>query len=990
MPDERQRLSADELTRLLDDLAPAGASHTPTDELDRTLADILGQGRPVAAASGQPAQKMARGGPAQQVTPQTQPEPVQTAAPARHAEEKPVPKKENIPQQDRRPFTADEHLQLDDNPLVSEDFRRFFTTSVTPDALFSNPVETQSTHRNTGWQRPVRHAKPVQLPVTEAVETEEPAEQPEPEAQLESEAQLEPSAPRKRGKPGLFATLREFFLSDEPAVQEPLPGPSAPEQPADPPQQPLSGPDTGTAIFEKVSTPPVQTGADTGTAIFEKVTPQSAEPSADTDTAIFVKMDALHADTDVFAPLADPAAERTPTTRFDPVGETVEEAPARQTAEADPAEESSQDSAPAEDIFAPAAPTVFTDVEELAEEAAPIEELAEETAPVEEIAETAPAGAQEPSQPADSDGAGESDPAQWENDDYYAAAQRPAIAATLRSMVVGLTVRSAVLGILAAVSLWFGLAAAFPALPQPTGLVPASVAGVFTMIVLVASLLIGGLVSLPILQGGLRGLLEDATVDSFAALSWCGALLQALVLLLQVGKFDPARPVYAAFALLALFTATLGKRSLAANVRKNFEQLTDDGANYAVAALLQDAGLVRRLTHGLGEAEPYLLVSRPTGFYDGFLHQSFGTRQGDRAARAVCRLLPAAALVAGILGLILDSGFVQPFTAVLCIGCPLAMVLVSAVPAYFMNKSARAVGTILPGPAALEDLGQANVVVTAAADLFPADSVTLKGMKVFGQTRIDLAILYAASLLVPQCSTLRGVFMNIIQNRTELLYEVENLNVELGCGLEGWVDSRHLLVGNRGMMISHGVQVPPQDYEARYTRDGRYSPVYLAVNGRLAAMFVVGYRPDPKVKALLDEVYVSGLSLLVTSDDFNLTGERIDTVYGIPSGCIKVLGVAESQRLAACTAPCEHCTGAMVHTATSLSSYLEGIRIAASAAGMEKAACTIQTASVAVSTLLVFILTCTGGLTALGTAAILLYQLAWLVLTLLLPCAKQY
>lgn len=233
------------------------------------------------------------------------------------------------------------------------------------------------------------------------------------------------------------------------------------------------------------------------------------------------------------------------------------------------------------------------------------------------------------------------------------------------------------------------------------------------------------------------------------------------------------------------------------------------------------------------------------------------------------------------------------------------------------------------------------------------------------------------------------MFLDIIQDRVEILPEIRDLNVELGCGYEGWTDSRHLLVGNRGMMITHGVEVPPEDYELRYTREGRYCPVYLAVNGRLYAMFVLGYRADADVKEMLDEIYVSGLSLLVTSDDFNLTGERINTTYGIPTGCIKVLGAAESRQLAAHTAPRGGSEGAMAH-ATSFKGFIAGIRIAANAASMEKAAGILQAVSVILSALLVLVLTCTGGLGTLGLLTVLLYQLAWTVLILLLPLVKRY
>ena len=111
----------------------------------------------------------------------------------------------------------------------------------------------------------------------------------------------------------------------------------------------------------------------------------------------------------------------------------------------------------------------------------------------------------------------------------------------------------------------------------------------------------------------------------------------------------------------------------------------------------------------------------------------------------------------------------------LCLGGPLAATLLSAVPSLLAQKSAAQVGAVIPGAAAMEQLGRANIAVVGARDLVPGASVRLHGIKTFDKQRIDLAILYAASVLIEGCDTLRDVFMTIIQGKTEMLFKVENL-----------------------------------------------------------------------------------------------------------------------------------------------------------------------------------------------------------------------
>ena len=963
MSESKPAFSADDLDRLLQELDTAAAKKPADEDIERALQDILGKpaaagsvfepvqpqaaaAQPAAGLFGEPAAAKPVRSAAQPAAPAPQP-----VKPAAGQQPSAV---QAIPEQQRKPFSASAApLDLDDSPLVTEDFRRFFTTSVTPDALFSSNTETgfaaQRGHSAHSFLHRTKHGQePVDPLPEQPVLPEE-----------EEEEDLPMPAPRE--KRGLVKWLRSVFAveegeedgeeTEETAGAADPPAAAAAEQPSADPAGSAIDPAAEAAeddVKEYVRTAPAPQpeGASAGTVIFEMSPGAAAGAAPASSTVVFDPVRTESSAEDAVVPNAA-------TTVFDAVRrpEADGKSPAASAGEV-------------EEIFEGTA----VQPEQPAQSAA--EEPAEQTAGMEQTAGSVSADADE--------------------ENYTDAVRKDEMAAGLRVMITSLTLRAAILAVLALTAVWFGLAAAIPALPQPTGLAAPENEGLLALLVSLVSLLIGGAVSWPVMKNGFTGLWQQPTEDSFAALGCIGALVQTLVLLVNAGGYAPEKQMlYTAPAMLALLANALGKRLLVRGVQRNFERLSNAHQQYAVAALLRDESLVRRLTHGLGESEPCLLVSRPAGYFSDFMSRSFAPRPGERRAQRLCQALAGLSLLAGLLAVMFEGSLVQSFAGVLCLGCPLTQVLNAAVPVALMNRSAEANGSVLPGPDALEELGQANVVVADASDLFPAGSVLLKGLKVFGEPRIDLAILYAAALLVPNCPTLRSVFLNIIQDRTEILPEVENLHREVGCGFEGWSGNRHLLVGNRGMMIAHGVEVPPVDYELRYTKEGRYCPVYLAVNGRLYAMFVVGYRPDAEVKEMLDEIYVSGLSLLVTSDDFNLTGEKIDTLYGIPSGCIKVLGEAESRQLASHTAYVSRCEGAMAH-ATSFKGFIAGIRIAANGAVMEKTAAALQMVSVLLSALLVLVLTCTGGLGALGLPAVLLYQLAWAVLILMLPLARQY
>ena len=88
---------------------------------------------------------------------------------------------------------------------------------------------------------------------------------------------------------------------------------------------------------------------------------------------------------------------------------------------------------------------------------------------------------------------------------------------------------------------------------------------------------------------------------------------------------------------------------------------------------------------------------------------------------------------------------------------------------------------VVPGPSAVDALGRVNTVLLSDRDLFPVGSVQLHGMKTFEKERLDVLILYGASMLVKNCVTLREIFLQIIQNNEKLLYTVAVSYTHLLC-----------------------------------------------------------------------------------------------------------------------------------------------------------------------------------------------------------------
>lgn len=579
---------------------------------------------------------------------------------------------------------------------------------------------------------------------------------------------------------------------------------------------------------------------------------------------------------------------------------------------------------------------------------------------------------------------------QIEMDEYRSLSDAPAVQSNLTEMRRGRAVCSVITGIIAAVLLYLGLMARAET-NAIISVIDAKVNPFLFLLVNFVLLAIAALSSITTMTTGLLGIVREPSTDTFSALAVLAALVQNVAYLFNVDQFDAKTiTLFAPIAVVLLFGNTVGKWLQMNVICKNFARVTS-GAEHAAAFLMPQEQMVKRLCSGLGESDPQLLVSRPTALLRGFLRQSFSVRLNDAMAQTLSYVLMGAALVCAAICGFKGQGVmpaVSGFAAAICLGSPLASSLVYAVPSKLMQDYAGKYGAVIPGPSAVSTLGRANTVLLNANDLFPVGSVQLHGIKTFEKERIDIAILYAASMLAKNCATLHDIFLGIIQGNEKLLYPVESLSVETGFGLMGWIEHNRVIIGNRAMMRRHDVELPSMDYERKYTKNGQRAPIYLAVAGKLFGMFVVSYQPIDSARTILDRLAKNGTSVLVKSDDFNVTSQMVSSAYQIPLSTIKVLSQPECDALITQTGYRAESDGVMIHKGT-CESFLGGMRAAGCAAEGERLARLVQTAAIALSAVFSLVLSFYAGLGGLALGAVLLYQVAWGLFTVAVPLSKR-
>ena len=209
--------------------------------------------------------------------------------------------------------------------------------------------------------------------------------------------------------------------------------------------------------------------------------------------------------------------------------------------------------------------------------------------------------------------------------------------------------------------------------------------------------------------------------------------------------------------------------------------------------------------------------------------------------------------------------------------------LETAAETAFRNKG------IILGYQSVDDFYDTNSLLVDANSLFPEGTVKLEGIKVFSNTKLDEALLEAASLTHHGSSIMKQIFADVVDGKDDMLYHIDNYSFEESMGICGWINNKRILFGNRELMTSHNIEgLPTKAKEAEFTSD-RYEALYLSISGNLAAMFTVELTADRSVKKWAKKLIKNKVCMIIKSIDPCLTPKKIHSIFGISDDMIRVL-----------------------------------------------------------------------------------------------------
>ncbi len=381
--------------------------------------------------------------------------------------------------------------------------------------------------------------------------------------------------------------------------------------------------------------------------------------------------------------------------------------------------------------------------------------------------------------------------------------------------------------------------------------------------------------------------------NTAVALSALVAFLQNTVVAVAKSNSVSSLPVFTLAAVIGFITADVAGAINCRRMLHNFVLCAykyDDGV-FAVHPF-EDEAEVRELGRVLLMDKADLLYSSKTKFPADFVKNSDNNNAEQKSAKTLLPLSAAAAVLVGGLSAFICRDWLQALTAAaaaFCLCSPVCAALAPALSAGRMNRFLNEEGSMVSGADAAEEISGANAVVIDSAELFNRSRCKMHGMVDYKTVRLDDVLVYAAALVIKSGGPLRDCFENVISSDHGLLPTVRDLVYEDKLGISARILGQKVLLGNRSLLLTHGIDVPEDGQEKKQLRAGK-NVIYLAVAGNPAAMFVVSYKLDTGLKPYFEELEAAGTQILVRTNDVNVTEDMLSQGFDMPPSAFRVLG----------------------------------------------------------------------------------------------------
>lgn len=206
--------------------------------------------------------------------------------------------------------------------------------------------------------------------------------------------------------------------------------------------------------------------------------------------------------------------------------------------------------------------------------------------------------------------------------------------------------------------------------------------------------------------------------------------------------------------------------------------------------------------------------------------------------------------------------FLRVWSALLTAALPLGIPLCGSLSVYCLQKRIGRSGCAVAGYAGARAVADSKRIVLTDNDVFPPGTVSLNGLKIYGE-EIGKVASYAATVARAAGSQLQPIFEQLLtaEGGTHCPYDDLCFYEEGGVGIT--IRGESVTMGSEYFMRKHRVRLP-QELKVK-------TGVFLAVDGQLTAIFAIKYQPSRNVEWALRALRRSRMEPVLAVRSGNIT-----------------------------------------------------------------------------------------------------------------------
>lgn len=496
-------------------------------------------------------------------------------------------------------------------------------------------------------------------------------------------------------------------------------------------------------------------------------------------------------------------------------------------------------------------------------------------------------------------------------------------------------------------------------------------------------MLLACLCAIPEIITGIKSLLKGfpRPESMTGALAVSGIIYSAVICNLIVSPNEPRMFNFAVAvaALLTLIAAVLdNKREM-----MNFRIISNKKAKHVVRRMQEEESICEVKAFDAADDEICdVMKIEKTNFVDGFFTRLRTPVQNN--GTAVMFLMGASVVIGVLFGVFASlrapgdsaSAWSAAFSAMYLVA-PMSILFAFSYPFYRANRAAKEYDSAIIGESSLEEYSNASIISFDDKNVFPSYAVKVQNIKIYNNARIDRVLYYASSVF----SYAGGPLQDVFEITTKDMGTSENVRIfESEDGfLATQVDGVNIIFGSYDALVDRGLEIPEKAAGDDVDLSNELSIMYMFRESVLVAKMYIKYDMDEDIDVILKQFSGDGLYVCVRTFDPNIDERMIAHKLGdkrIPLKIIRYLNPAEVGKF-------EEKVDSGLVTCSSSKSLLQVISYCERVVHTKKTNVALGVLSVMIGAAIMLLLLLANSMSSLSSLIIVIYQLIWLIPTMI-------